>query len=319
MLDKYRDEQEQVVKILSNQIDSKKISHAYLFISNNYSKTLDLIKDFIVSIISLQENIDIEQIDHKIKNDSFADITVIEPDGLFIKKDQIEKLQREFQNTALENEKKFYILKDVDKLNKSSANTILKFLEEPEHNIIAFLVTNNKNSVIETITSRCVNINLKNDTLVVDDLKTNIASIIFNDKEERSNYINSENSIIEIETVVKFINYYEFNGIETIIHLNELFHNYFKEKSDIIRALDIMIIYYGDILKTRITNINSLFKDVDNHNKIISKNNSLKISKKINILIDAKNKVRENANIKLLMDKLIFDLEEVWDAKSSRN
>lgn len=311
MLDKYKEDQEQVVRILNNQLSSKKISHAYLFISNNYSSTLELIKDFIVSIISFQENIDIEAIDHKIKNDSFVDITIIEPDGLFIKKNQIEQLQHDFQNTALENEKKFYIIKDVDKLNKSSANTILKFLEEPEANIIAFLITNNKNSLIETITSRCVNINLQNDTKLNQDVKSNIATILFDDKKEREEFINQEETTLKIESVLKFLNHYENNGIESIIYLNELFHKSFKEKEDVLKALDIMILFYGDVLKYQVTNKISIFIDKENIKKIALKNNNYKLSKKINTIIDAKNKVRENANIKLMMDKLIIDLEEV--------
>ena len=37
---------------------------------------------------------------------------------------------------------------------------MLKFLEEPEENITAILLTKNKHAVISTIMSRCININL---------------------------------------------------------------------------------------------------------------------------------------------------------------
>lgn len=312
MLDKYRDSQEQVVTILSNQLDSKRISHAYLFVSNNYSKTIELIEDFIISIILLQKPVDVEVLSSKIKHRTFSDLTVIEPDGMFIKKEQINILQREFQNTALENEKKFYIIKEADKLNKSSANTILKFLEEPEDNIIAFLVTNNKNSVLETISSRCVNINLWSDIVQSASTKTNIASILYNNITEQQKYMESEDSQPEIDAVIKLLSYYEANGIETLLHINDLFHLRFKEKEDIARAIEIMIIFYGDVLKKSIIESTSIFIDnIELIDKIITKNDNLKISKKIEILIETKAKVRENANIKLLMDKLIIDLEEV--------
>ena len=48
-----------------------------------------------------------------------------------------------------------YVIFEADKLNSSSANTILKFLEEPEQGIIAFLVTKNRYQVIDTLVSRC--------------------------------------------------------------------------------------------------------------------------------------------------------------------
>ena len=44
---------------------------------------------------------------------------------------------------------------DADKLNQSSANALLKFLEEPEEGIIGILLTNKADGVLPTIYSRC--------------------------------------------------------------------------------------------------------------------------------------------------------------------
>ena len=51
-----------------------------------------------------------------------------------------------------------FIIYNAEKLNTSSANTILKFLEEPEENIIAVLTTDNRYQVLDTILSRCQNL-----------------------------------------------------------------------------------------------------------------------------------------------------------------
>ena len=53
------------------------------------------------------------------------------------------------------------IIKETEKLNASSANTILKFLEEPEDGIIAILLTDNRYHVLDTILSRCQILSLK--------------------------------------------------------------------------------------------------------------------------------------------------------------
>ena len=58
--------------------------------------------------------------------------------------------------------KRIYIIKNADRFNASSANTILKFLEEPEDDIIAILLTTNRYHVIETILSRCQILTLAN-------------------------------------------------------------------------------------------------------------------------------------------------------------
>ena len=50
----------------------------------------------------------------------------------------------EKRRSQYEKERYEYIIKNAERLNPSSANTILKFLEEPEDNIIAILLTNNR-------------------------------------------------------------------------------------------------------------------------------------------------------------------------------
>ena len=63
-----------------------------------------------------------------------------------------------------------------------SANTILKFLEEPEDDIIAFLVTDNRYHVIDTILSRCQILTLKDDffTVEIDDQILDLLDCVMN-------------------------------------------------------------------------------------------------------------------------------------------
>ena len=62
---------------------------------------------------------------------------------MWIKKEQLLELQEEFMTKGLLTSKKIYIITDATKLNTSSANSILKFLEEPADNIIAILLADN--------------------------------------------------------------------------------------------------------------------------------------------------------------------------------
>ena len=54
-----------------------------------------------------------------------------------------------------------YVIEDVDKSSPQAMNSFLKFLEEPESNIVAILTTSNINKVLETIKSRCLILNLE--------------------------------------------------------------------------------------------------------------------------------------------------------------
>lgn len=64
-------------------------------------------------------------------------------------------LQSEFSKKSIEGSKKVYIIKSADKMNIQTANSILKFLEEPIDEIIAILVVDNINLMLPTIISRC--------------------------------------------------------------------------------------------------------------------------------------------------------------------
>ena len=71
-------------------------------------------------------------------------LIIIEPDGLNIKKDQILDMMEKFSTKPVFTKFNIYVIREADRFNQSSANTLLKFLEEPEDNIIGFFITNNK-------------------------------------------------------------------------------------------------------------------------------------------------------------------------------
>jgi len=153
------------INYIDNIIVNNKVSHAYLIEVDNYDSDFYYIINFVKMIIG---NIKYEEMlnsDNKvfklIDNNIYPDITIISTEQSILKKSLMIDLQKEFNNKSLYNNKKIYIIKEAEKLNDSSANTILKFLEEPEDNIIAFLVTNNRYKVIDTILSRCQILSLK--------------------------------------------------------------------------------------------------------------------------------------------------------------
>ena len=153
------------IQYINNVVQQKKVSHAYLIEMNDDSVDFCYIMDFIKMILCDCSYEEVSQLDSNIvrliDQNNYPDIKVIEPDGNVIKKEQLIQLQKDFDNKSLLNNKKIYIIKNAEKLNQSSANTMLKFLEEPEKDIIGFLVTNNRYNVLETIQSRCQILSLK--------------------------------------------------------------------------------------------------------------------------------------------------------------
>lgn len=147
------------IDYINKIIINNKVSHSYLIELNNYEEDFKFVLSFVKMILcnvtydkldSLNNNI-ISLID----DNNYPDVKIINPEGSSIKKSQLLDLQEDFSNKSLLGNKKIYIIKFADQLNVSSANTMLKFLEEPEDDIIAFLVTENRYRVIDTLISRC--------------------------------------------------------------------------------------------------------------------------------------------------------------------
>ena len=91
----------------------------------------------------------------RIEKKEHPDVLVIEPDGQTIKVDQIRRLQTEFSRSGYESRKKVFLIKEVEKMNSSAANSLLKFLEEPPGDFLAVLETDAVGRILPTIQSRC--------------------------------------------------------------------------------------------------------------------------------------------------------------------
>ncbi len=213
---------------VTNLVNYDKVSHAYLIEIDNYENDFKYVLDFVKMILckkkSFKEACNECNICSQIDNNCYVDLKIIEPDGATIKKKQLLELQEEFHNKSLLDNKRIYIIKEADKLNDNSANTMLKFLEEPEENIIALLVTTNKYKVIETILSRCQILSMQDNFsyIQVSDTIIDLISFIVKKNDLFINYNVIYNDILPDKNVAKevlseiekiFINYLNYISI----------------------------------------------------------------------------------------------------------
>ena len=81
--------------------------------------------------------------------------------------DQIRRLKTFLNSTAtIQNSSKIVIVDSADYLNISSANSMLKILEEPKENTYIFLISNQISLLLPTIRSRCLKIKFNNHNLI---------------------------------------------------------------------------------------------------------------------------------------------------------
>ena len=182
-----------IIDKLNSQIVNKKTAHAYLFEVNNYDDDFKIILNFVKMLLSNMTYSEVvnsnDNIFIQIDNNEYVDLYIVEPDNNMIRKYQMLDLMEEFNNKSLLDNKKIYIIKECDKFNASSANTILKFLEEPNEDIVGILLTNNRYKVIDTIISRCQVITFIDDTKFnLDDSFIDLVDFLLNIKKNISNY-----------------------------------------------------------------------------------------------------------------------------------
>ncbi len=269
-------------KILDLELKNNSVSHSYLFEINN-DDDYNFINSFVKSIFIKNSNIKIDKLVKQIDDNSFEGLKIIDTPLKVIKKEQIQDLKISLKNVSTITGCSIYIIKDAYKMNSSAANTLLKFLEDPEDNIIGILTTNNIYSVLPTILSRCQVISLKEKKCEI--------NIDF------SKYIDK---VLEL---VYSINKYKFNSIALI-------PNYFKnmEFNEIDEYLTTVLFLYRDLLNYALKKELIYLNNYEIEIKKIHDVDIKVISDKINILLRLIEENYTNINKNMLFDKLIIEL-----------
>ena len=298
MLNDYKDKQSLAYNLFVNDINNNCVTHAYLIDENNYSDAYNMVLSFVKAILCDNKLLDNSGCSNcilckRIDDGNYPELKIIVPDGMYIKKQQIIDLQQEFSRSSVEGKRRIYIIKDCDKMRAEAANSMLKFLEEPETGIIAILMTNNVNNVLSTIISRCKVIKLNND----------------------SNSITLDDNELD-DIAIDFLYNVEFNYFDVFLNIKNYWFNKIgsKEKEKMIFVFDRMIDIYYDMMKI-VTGSNKIkCKFLEDKIIELSKLNNLdKISEKINILIDAKDSIKFNVNSNLLIDSIIISIGGMAD------
>ncbi len=89
-----------------------------------------------------------------------TDFTLIQAEKSIIKIDQIRSLTKGVVLSSTRNQYRVVVIENVEQMNKASANALLKTLEEPPSKVVLILTTSDFGSILPTIKSRCVKVNI---------------------------------------------------------------------------------------------------------------------------------------------------------------
>ena len=177
-------------------------------------------------------------------------------------------------------------------MRPETANAMLKFLEEPENDIVAILMTNNENNILPTIISRCQKVKLNNEVLV----------------DENNEYD---------DLIMDFVDGLENSGLKLFVNKNNFWldKNISKDRVLLVKLFDLMIDIYYDMIKVK-NNINDIkySKYYDRLENLVEKNNMDAILYKINYLLNIKDSIKYNVNVNLLFDSVIINVGGYYES-----
>lgn len=217
---------------------------------------------------------------------------------------------------------KIYIIDEAQMLSVQAQNALLKNLEEPPEYAIVLLITNNLSSILETIQSRCIMLQTKpveKDLIKaylmsehqIPDYQAELSAIFAQGNVGKAvNYASSEEFTDIKNDVLNILKHIEEKDNHEIIDsVDELS----KEKDTISNVLDLILLWYRDILMYKVTKDPDLLlykKEISSISKranIISYEGIQKILKSIE---EVKTKIEANVNLETTLQLMLFTIKE---------
>ena len=296
-------------KYLINSIKSNMISHAYMFEGPSGVGKNTMARELATTLLEM-ENL--------FNSPDYIEIT---PDGNSIKIAQIRKLQSDILVKPYKSYK-IYVIDEAQKMTVEAQNALLKTLEEPPKYAIIILITNNKESLLDTIKSRCEIIKFTPIPLVeVADYLTqtgvdkNRASLLANfsrgSMQKAIELSESEDFHIMRDEVQKYVETFLTGSMLDIMDIQSSIEKY---KDNITNVLDLLVNYFRDIMMVKENVDSSMIINLDR--LVFIKNMSTKItysqlSKIIDIIEETKNKLRSNCNFNISIQVMTLNIYEV--------
>jgi DNA polymerase-3 subunit delta' len=325
--DQLEELQPTVLKMLKNSLLKHRVAHAYLLegIRGTGKKEIALLITKALFCNSLLEGFKPCETCHncrRINSGNHPDVHKVEPDGLSIKKQQIQDLQEEFSKKGVESSRKVYMISDADKMSVSAANSLLKFLEEPNSQTTAFLLSEQPQQLLPTILSRCQILSFKPLSPLaminqltengVNPMKAPLLAQLTNNLDEAYE-LNVDDWFAQAQKIVlKLYEVLKKNPLEAMVTLQGDWFSHFKEKEQINRGLDLLLLIFKDLLYIQLDKQEQLvFKaESDRLRQYALETSGRRLSDQMSAILEAKRKLAANMNPQLMMEELVLNLQE---------
>lgn len=316
-----------VIGFLQKSIEMDKVSHAYLIRGAKGSGKKKMAEAFAMTLQCEAGGTDACMECHSCRQAMSGN----QPDIIYLQHEKpatigVDDVRDQINDTVqikpYSSKYKIYIIEDSDKMTVQAQNALLKTLEEPPEYVIIILLAVNRDSLLPTILSRCVELKLRpvNGKLIkkylieemqVPDDKADICVAFAQGNVGKAiKLVASENFNLLKDDAVQLLKFIHDLEIHEIIDAIKTVSNY---KIDIEDYLDIIMIWYRDVLLFKATkDINGIiFKEELEHIKIqASKSSYNGIELILEAIETAKMRLRANVNFDLTIELLLLTIKE---------
>lgn len=316
-----------ILKYISSAVENNRVSHAYILNGERGSGKKMLANLFAMTLLC--ETGDNEPCGkcHSCKQAESGNhpdiirVTHEKPNSI-----SVDDIRTQVNNTMdikpYQGPYKVYIIPQADMMTPQAQNAILKTIEEPPSYAVFLLLTENAETLLPTINSRCVMLKLRNikDTLIkkylmenleIPDYKADMCTAFAQGNMGRAIMLANSDHFNEIREeavqLLKHISEMELNEIVAAVK------NISVYKLEITDYLDIIMIWYRDVLLYKAT------KEID---KVVFKDQLQSIKEQarkssyegIELILEslekAKARLKANVNFDLVMELLFLTIKE---------
>lgn len=312
-------------RLLQNGLRQDRLSHAYIF-SGPVGTGRSEMAMALAKAIYCQNGTDDacgECLEcRKVEHGNHPDLHVVAPEGASIKIEQIRELQKEFAYRATASGTKIYVLYHAEKMTVQAANSLLKFLEEPNSRVVAILITENGNALLPTIQSRAQWIQftpMAREQMVLTLLEEGLSAALVGPAAHVTAGLQAARDLIaanwfaEMRTVMLQLAKETLTRFPTsIITVQQRIVK--TELADHVSTLfDLLILWFKDMVQLRLERRDKLV-----YNDQLDWMSSLALSRDVSVwvrmmeqAVDLQKRLRSNANSQLVIEKMLVEMQGV--------
>lgn len=256
------------------------------------------------------------------ENGTNPDFNVVNTEENSIGVDMIREIQKDVAIRPMYSRHKVYIIEDAGKMTVQAQNCLLKTFEEPPAYVVVILLADNYDMLLETIKSRAQRLNFKKYAYE----QVLQAVVQKYGKDSDSVRLAAEYSDGNIGTALEFAGSGEFAFLRDSVfelvpqvtrgkmkYILE-FESLVDENRDSINLiLDIMLLYYRDIMVIHETGNENLLINSDKKDIILNNAKmyqSARIMDSVASIEDVRRLLKQNVNYQLAIDNMLIKLRE---------